>query len=97
MHSMHEDLNVIENWEQNCYYLVEAGFYKSSPIYKCVFFSGYLHKGTPGDYNLFVVNLNDGTTRYNDAIYLKVIRKLTEESELGYTGDLVSDQVKEVS
>ena len=64
-------------WEDNAYYHVEASFHDDDPIKGYVFSSLNLNKDKP--VNGYFLNC---VFKYEDAIYLRVITKLTSQKDV---------------
>lgn len=62
----------VDGWKPQTYYIVEAAFSTTNPIYEYVFFSGFLNgkEETPGGYNHF--DITDKYMEIHLAHYLKV-------------------------
>lgn len=69
-----------EGWEERTYYIVEVAYSKGNLIHKTIFYSGFLSSGKPSGYNCILSPTNDGKYNINDLYYLKVIRKLVDNS-----------------
>ena len=77
----------IEGWIENAYYLVEASFNVHNPVWRYIFFSGFLNNGKPGNYNQIVSKARDAL-EYKDAWYFKPLFALAYENEQGLLQDL---------
>lgn len=65
-------------WKESTYYVVDVSYNKSNPIFKSIFYTGFLNgKGSgPGGYNeLFCAATDNGST-ISDVYYMKAIRSI---------------------
>jgi hypothetical protein len=64
-------------WEASTYYVVEVAMRVNNPIFKEIFYSGFLSSGKPNGYNK-ILGINK---EISEVKYLKVIRKINSEIE----------------
>ena len=68
-------------WKPNTYYLVEAAFSETNPIYGYIFFTGYLDdNGTPSQYNFFCLYAED--LDISNVYYMRAIKELINSAQL---------------
>ena len=60
-------------WKDKTYYLVEVSHFPENPIYRAVYFSGFLHNGYPGTYSGVVSTTGDLPGELH---YLKIVSEL---------------------
>jgi len=63
-------------WEEQQYYTVELAFDENNVIHKSIFFSGFLHRGEPAQYNSIFNPTYEQLYKISDVHYLKVIDNL---------------------
>jgi len=81
-------------WEESTWYLVEVAYSRYNIIHRALFFSGFLHEGEPTGYNQFVsAGYENELLTYDQACYLKVIRKVVNASELIIKSELLGDRI----
>lgn len=68
-----------QGWEDQTWYILEVAFSNNNPIYRAVFYSGFISKSVPCGYNKIVCTEDKLT--YHDTVYLKVIEKLFSSKE----------------
>jgi len=72
-----------EGWKRLSYYLVEVSFSDCNPVHHCIFYTGFLNDktGRPEGYNYFADS--EEILTISDVYYLRAIRLLVSEKEMG--------------
>jgi hypothetical protein len=75
---VNEIISPEDGWKEKTFYLVDMALNKFSPIYRRIFYSGFLNgpNNTPGGCNCFFNT--DNLIEYSDVYYMKVIKELSE-------------------
>ena len=71
-----------EGWKKNSWYLVAISFNCQNPIYRALFFTGFIHEGKPGSYNMIADPTSDSPLSLKDIYYLRAIRLVVTEKHL---------------
>lgn len=80
-------------WESESWYLVDVAYNKSNPIHRALFYTGFMHVGKPGNYNVIIGHSYAGEPmRYVDAYYIKPIKKLLGPEDLKGSYELPSQR-----
>lgn len=71
-------------WKANTWYLVEMSMNANNPVFFGMFFSGFLNKGKPAGYHgAFPIYTPDHAINLREIYYLKVVKKVFANSEVG--------------
>ena len=73
-----------DGWEHSTYYVVEIAMNKNNPIFKEIFYTGFLSDGKPSGYNM----IQGIQEEIKHVYYMKAIRKI--DSKIENSGELVS-------
>lgn len=75
-----------KGWKENTWYIVEIAFSKFNPVFKALFYSGFLNEGTftPGGYNRLVGSTLAGKETIKDVYYMKVLKELISDKDMDY-------------
>ena len=81
-------------WKERTWYLVDVSYSEFNPIHRALFFTGFLHDGKPGGYNMITSSCYARPFSYREAYYLKVIREIVSSEEFKSSGELPKEPMK---
>lgn len=69
----------VNGWKGYTYYSVFVSVNKNNPQHKAIFYSGFLHKGNPGNYACVMEPTYDYNLPLKEVYYMEVIKELDRD------------------